>query len=236
MPKGKLHSKHYQQSDDTDDDMSCGRWCDNAGRSDQSLLPSDLRQTVPHAIPRPGHTVHCDWLHSCLGLEDAFVVGFFSFLILLCCEVCGGILQLPDPERSTPISYLCCRPQEKRYQPFCAIFQFVVGFFSFLILLCCEGATAAFRAALVPIHASFGVTTFMLAVATCLTGLTQKAILQFGKDYASWPEESIIMNALAMVLVALGILVSYAVRRDSVGRRPGSSSSQDGGKFISERL
>ncbi|XP_039297076.1 cytochrome b reductase 1 [Nilaparvata lugens] len=80
----------------------------------------------------------------------------------------------------------------------------------------------------------FVVTTFMLAVATCLTGLTQKAILQFGKDYAIWPEESIIMNALAMVLVALGILVSYAVRRDSFGRRPGQS--QDGGKLISERL
>ena len=58
--------------------------------------------------------------------------------------------------------------------------QFVVGFFSFLILLCCEGATAAFRASLVPIHATFGITTFMLAVATCLTGLTEKAFFELG--------------------------------------------------------
>ncbi len=59
-------------------------------------------------------------------------------------------------------------------------FQFVVGFFSFLILLCCENATAGFRASLVPIHATFGILTFMLAVATCLTGLTEKALLTPG--------------------------------------------------------
>ncbi|XP_046992749.1 transmembrane ascorbate-dependent reductase CYB561 isoform X2 [Schistocerca americana] len=92
--------------------------------------------------------------------------------------------------------------------------QFVVGFFSFLILLCCEGATAAFRASLVPIHASFGITTFMLAVATCLTGLTEKAFFKLSSKYSEMPEEGIIMNALAMVLVALGILLSYAVRRE----------------------
>ncbi|XP_073970512.1 transmembrane ascorbate-dependent reductase CYB561-like isoform X3 [Rhodnius prolixus] len=92
--------------------------------------------------------------------------------------------------------------------------QFVVGFFSFLLLLCCENSTAGFRASLVPIHATFGLTTFMMAIATCLTGLTEKAFFTFESDYSLWPEEGIIMNALAMVLVALGILVSYAVRRD----------------------
>lgn len=63
---------------------------------------------------------------------------------------------------------------------FFSLSQFIVGFFSFLILLCCEGATAAFRASLVPIHATFGITTFMLAVATCLTGLTEKAFFELG--------------------------------------------------------
>ncbi|XP_063921303.1 lysosomal membrane ascorbate-dependent ferrireductase CYB561A3 isoform X1 [Zophobas morio] len=93
--------------------------------------------------------------------------------------------------------------------------QFVVGFFSFLILLCCEGATAGFRASLVPIHASFGLTTFMLAIAACLTGLTEKVFFSLS-NYSKWQEdlaeEPIIVNALAMVLVALGILVSFAVR------------------------
>ncbi|XP_028134842.1 plasma membrane ascorbate-dependent reductase CYBRD1 isoform X5 [Diabrotica virgifera virgifera] len=91
--------------------------------------------------------------------------------------------------------------------------QFVVGFFSFLVLLCCEGATAGFRAALVPIHASFGLTTFMLAIAASLTGLTQKVWLVLKpEEYTAWKEEGIIINSLAMALVALAILVSFAVR------------------------
>ncbi|BES97001.1 Eukaryotic cytochrome b561 [Nesidiocoris tenuis] len=122
--------------------------------------------------------------------------------------------------------------------------QFVVGFFSFLLLLCCDSATAGFRASLVPVHATFGLTTFMLAVATCLTGLTEAAYFNFGAPgstavkaeqgidtraaYASWKEEGIVMNALAMVLVALGILVSYAVRREPL--RVHSVS------YVSERL
>merc|ERR1712241_344400 len=43
--------------------------------------------------------------------------------------------------------------------------RFMVGFFSFLLLLCCESATASFRASLVPIHSTFGISTFVLAVA-----------------------------------------------------------------------
>ncbi|XP_059476493.1 plasma membrane ascorbate-dependent reductase CYBRD1 isoform X1 [Neocloeon triangulifer] len=91
--------------------------------------------------------------------------------------------------------------------------QFVVGFFSFLVLLCCESATASFRAALVPIHATFGITTFLLAVATCLTGLTEKVIFTLKSEYSGLPEEGIVVNALAMVLVAIAIFVSYALAR-----------------------
>ena len=60
------------------------------------------------------------------------------------------------------------------FHPF--LFQFVMGFFCFLILLCCEGATAAFRASLVPAHSTFGLITFIMASATAVTGLTEKAI------------------------------------------------------------
>ncbi|XP_060528493.1 plasma membrane ascorbate-dependent reductase CYBRD1 isoform X2 [Cylas formicarius] len=90
--------------------------------------------------------------------------------------------------------------------------QFVVGFFSFLILLCCEGATAGFRAALVPIHASFGLTTFMLAIAACVSGLTEKALFTLGDSYSQWIDEGIVINTLGVCLIALGILVSFAVR------------------------
>jgi cytochrome b561 len=55
------------------------------------------------------------------------------------------------------------------------VFQFVFGFVSFLILLCCDQATANYRAALLPIHKTFGLIIFSLAIATCLTGLLQTA-------------------------------------------------------------
>lgn len=53
--------------------------------------------------------------------------------------------------------------------------QFVFGFVSFLILLCCDSATSKFRAALLPIHKTFGLIIFSLAVATSLMGLLQTA-------------------------------------------------------------
>ncbi|XP_066248079.1 plasma membrane ascorbate-dependent reductase CYBRD1 isoform X2 [Euwallacea similis] len=94
--------------------------------------------------------------------------------------------------------------------------QFVVGFFSFLVLLCCEGATAGFRAALVPIHASFGLTTFVLAVAAAVTGLTEKALFTLGDTYSEWKEEAIVINTLGASFIALVILVSFAVRSNNL--------------------
>merc|ERR1711863_74628 len=64
--------------------------------------------------------------------------------------------------------------------------QFVVGFFSFLLLLCCESATASFRAALVPIHSTFGITTFVMAIATACSGLTEKAFFTLSIGYKEW--------------------------------------------------
>ncbi|PSN31400.1 hypothetical protein C0J52_24314 [Blattella germanica] len=190
-----------------------------------------------------------------------FVVGFFSFLILLCCEgataafraslvpihatfgittfmlavaTCltgiteKAIFTMGKTYSSLPeealvvnalamaltasaivVAYICLKDDFK-YRDI----KFVVGFFSFLILLCCEGATAAFRASLVPIHATFGITTFMLAVATCLTGITEKAIFTMGKTYSSLPEEALVVNALAMALTASAIVVAYICLKD----------------------
>ncbi|XP_059085616.1 uncharacterized protein LOC131882483 isoform X3 [Tigriopus californicus] len=103
--------------------------------------------------------------------------------------------------------------------------QFVVGFFSFLLLLCCESATASFRANLVPLHAAFGGTTFVLAVAAACTGLTEKAffslstrsvdnaenvvIEQIGDQYSEFPDEGIVTNTIGIALVALAIIIPW---------------------------
>lgn len=100
---------------------------------------------------------------------------------------------------------------------------------------------------MVPVHASIGLATFMLAIASCISGLTQKAIWTLGlvrfmliiaikfiflncfneififfhfillnsDQYSKFSEEGIIVNALGCVLIALGVLVSFAVRRSN---------------------
>lgn len=104
--------------------------------------------------------------------------------------------------------------------------QFIVGFFSFLLLLCCESATASFRANLVPIHSTFGITTFVMAIATACSGLTEKAFFTLSIGYKEWVKfavnpslwsvidtgeykkdgmfaESIVINTLGAALIAL---------------------------------
>jgi len=109
--------------------------------------------------------------------------------------------------------------------------QFLVGIFSFLLLLCCESSTARYRAALVPIHSTMGTTTFLLAVATAVAGLTEKAFFQLSITYSGWVEyaqgvpvdslpsigqtdytpqhflEAVLLNVMAATLALLGILM-----------------------------
>eukprot|EP00092_Neocalanus_flemingeri_P062063 GFUD01074808.1.p1 GENE.GFUD01074808.1~~GFUD01074808.1.p1 ORF type:complete len:188 (+),score=54.67 GFUD01074808.1:25-564(+) len=111
------------------------------------------------------------------------------------------------------------------------LLQFLVGVFSFLLLLCCESATASFRAALVPIHSTFGTTTFMLAIATAVAGLTERAFFDLSITYPGWVSyiqgvsteelpsiggipyssqhflESVFLNVIAGSLALLGVLM-----------------------------
>lgn len=101
--------------------------------------------------------------------------------------------------------------------------QLLLGLFSFLLLLACEGATAGFRARLVPVHAIFGTATFILAVACAVCGLTEKALFDINVDYSKWvdvvqnltppdqfslsTQQSLILNVTAASLGVLGVLM-----------------------------
>jgi len=117
--------------------------------------------------------------------------------------------------------------------------QFIVGFFSFLLLLCCESATASFRASLVPIHSTFGITTFVMAVATCCSGLTEKAFFVLsGKYYSKWVkyidlnfddglsaeqfQESLVVNSLGAALIGLLFVVPILLLHPRFRTRPQS--------------
>jgi len=95
--------------------------------------------------------------------------------------------------------------------------QFVVGFFSFLVLLCCDQATRGFRSRLLPTHVTFGLIIFHLASAACLTGILQTARYRLsGKDghpaYKDFEEPTIVINAVGACIIALCILIPYIVR------------------------
>jgi len=107
----------------------------------------------------------------------------------------------------------------------CGLFalQFVFGFFTFLVLLCCDNATAKFRQTMIPTHVTFGIVIFTVAAAASLTGLTQSARYRLsGKDgkpnYKNFPDQGIVLNVLAMCLIALTIILPYIIRNSSYRR------------------
>jgi len=101
--------------------------------------------------------------------------------------------------------------------------QLLLGLFSFLLLLACEGATAGFRARLVPVHAIFGTATFSLGLATSVCGITEKAFFHIGGNYTRWvdvvqsltplgeisesDQQAIILNVTAGSLAVLAVLM-----------------------------
>ncbi|XP_050044017.2 uncharacterized protein [Dermacentor andersoni] len=100
--------------------------------------------------------------------------------------------------------------------------QFIVGFVSFLVLLCCDKATVTYRQRLVPIHTNFGLIIFSIAAAACVTGLMQTAKGRFNgvngaPNYQDLPEEGIFVNTIAIAIIALTILLPLLVRNNLRG-------------------
>ncbi|XP_076360833.1 plasma membrane ascorbate-dependent reductase CYBRD1-like [Tachypleus tridentatus] len=89
--------------------------------------------------------------------------------------------------------------------------QFIVGFTSFLVLLCCDTRTAKFRQQLLPTHVTFGLIIFSMAVAACVTGLTQTGHHRLSDSYKDLPEQAIVINVFGMTIIALGILMPYFI-------------------------
>lgn len=106
--------------------------------------------------------------------------------------------------------------------------QFVVGFVSYLVLLCCEKATAGYRARLMPTHVSMGLIIYGLAIAGCLTGIIQTARSRLGGPTATEPEKpdyknmtnpvnpflnaGIVINMVGVCLLSLAIIMPYIIR------------------------
>jgi len=107
--------------------------------------------------------------------------------------------------------------------------QFVVGFISFLVLLCCEKGTARYRANLLPTHRTFGLIIFSLAASACVTGILQTARFRLSgkdgkpdyKDLNEWP--TLIINGVGACVIGLAVILPYIIR--NTNQRPPLVSS-----------
>jgi len=97
--------------------------------------------------------------------------------------------------------------------------QFVVGFVSFWLLSCCDAATAGCRAALLPVHTVMGVVTFFVAIATALTGYTERALFTFKAEYSQFVDQTWYVNAQGTALVLLAVVVCFLLFFSSFARR-----------------
>ncbi|XP_063870102.1 plasma membrane ascorbate-dependent reductase CYBRD1-like isoform X2 [Scylla paramamosain] len=136
-----------------------------------------------------GHAMLVYRLYRCCNKLTAKILHTFLYLMAVPCIVVGTITVFDSHNLKVP-------PIPNLYSLHSWLgvvtiglfaLQLVVGFFSFWILLCCEQGTAKFRAGLVPVHATFGIITFMLAIATAVTGYTEKAIFSLSESLCSEP-------------------------------------------------
>jgi len=93
--------------------------------------------------------------------------------------------------------------------------QWLGGCISFLK----PGLSTERRTSYKPHHVFWGVLLYILAIATCLTGLTEKAFFSV-QGYSSFVPEGYLVNAIGLLLVALGAVVVYVVTKPDYAREP----------------
>lgn len=92
--------------------------------------------------------------------------------------------------------------------------QFLFGFFSFFVTLCCRKLTARMRAKALPVHRMFAMIVLCSSVSSVISGLSQLARFQLngldGKDsYRDLTLPSILINLTAVSVIASTILIFF---------------------------
>ncbi|XP_052195836.1 transmembrane ascorbate ferrireductase 2 [Diospyros lotus] len=94
--------------------------------------------------------------------------------------------------------------------------QWVAGFVTFWY----PGGSGNSRTRLMPWHVFFGVYIYALAVATCTTGILEKAtFLQTNQVISRYSTEALLVNCLGVLIVFLGAFVILAVVSPVNGKR-----------------
>lgn len=86
--------------------------------------------------------------------------------------------------------------------------QWAAGFVTFWY----PGGSRKNRSSLLPWHVFFGVYIYALAIATCTTGILEKAtFLQTNRIISRYSNEALLVNSLGVLIVALGGVVILAI-------------------------
>jgi len=104
-------------------------------------------------------------------------------------------------------------------------FQWLAGFLTFLLPFASQGL----RACVKPLHVCGGIVIFLLVIATCLLGLTEKALFNemSGKDkYTEYSAQGKLINAIGLMLIFLAMLFMFIVINPNY-RRPPETEEED---------
>ncbi|XP_030372365.1 cytochrome b reductase 1 isoform X2 [Scaptodrosophila lebanonensis] len=93
--------------------------------------------------------------------------------------------------------------------------QYVAGFMAFLV----PGMKENYKIALMPLHIYFGLFGFVLAIASALMGLTEKAVFAI-PNYSELPSSGVLTNIIGVLYVIFGCLVVYLATEPSYKRKP----------------
>ncbi|XP_032575866.1 cytochrome b reductase 1 isoform X1 [Drosophila sechellia] len=95
--------------------------------------------------------------------------------------------------------------------------QYVAGFVAFLA----PGLRENYRIAMMPLHIYFGLFGFVLAIASALMGITEKAIFAIKTPaYSTLPPAGVLANVIGVLYVVFGALVVYLATEPSYKRKP----------------
>lgn len=83
--------------------------------------------------------------------------------------------------------------------------QWVAGLVTFLF----PGLASHLRAAYLPVHTSFGILIFVMACATCLTGITEKLLWSLKGEYSQRAPEGVMANWIGILIILFGTLIVY---------------------------
>ncbi|XP_066905324.1 plasma membrane ascorbate-dependent reductase CYBRD1 isoform X2 [Halyomorpha halys] len=88
-----------------------------------------------------------------------------------------------------------------------------------LVVFLYPGVPLSVRATIMPWHVFLGLFAFIMAIATSLSGLLEKAIFKI-KNYGELPGEAVLMNTIGLFFVLFAVLVVYLTTEPKFKRHP----------------